>query len=331
MDKQIWLDRIRDKARAAAADAERFRLGRDAELFSSNEKVRDACKPLQLLSRLNLAQRIVFDADSGLQFRLGVETPVSGFGISDRVTPVSLSVHDSTYQPLDAEGSISNLTGGIRTILDSMSADPPRAVVLFSDGRQSGADLEMAATAARGVPVFTVGAAARSGLKDLSIQNASVASTAWVGEPFIFKADVRAVGFTQLRTTATITGGGPDETRSITFDDDRNAQVQFSRVINAPGNYRIALEVPSAPGRFHATTTESNDGSLSIRPRTPPARSPGRSSLHFPPPPRRRPHARPGKTRWPTSPVMRARFAGWLNPQADSSFDSTSWMRWCGA
>ena len=168
-DKQNWLDRLRDRARSAAAAAEQARIARDADLFRSNQNVREECKPLQLLSRLQLTEEVVFDSAGGLLTRLGAETAVLGFGISDQVTPISMSRYEPEYQPLTAQGSFSNLTGGVRAVLDSLGTPPPRAVVLFSDGRQTGEDTESPSAISQGVPIFTVGAASRSGIRDLTI------------------------------------------------------------------------------------------------------------------------------------------------------------------
>jgi hypothetical protein len=250
IDKQTWLDRIKDKARASASYAEQVRAGRDADLFRSNARVREACRPVQLLSRLQLAEAVVFDSEAGLLARLGVDTSVTGFGISDQVTPIAMRGHDSQYQPLLADGSISNLTGGIHAVLESLAVSPPRAVVLFSDGRQTGADVEISSATSQGVPIFTVGVASRSGIKDLSILNATVPASAMVGDTITLKAELRANGFTGTSSTLTITGGGPDETRPITFAEDRPITVPFNRVFTKPGIQRITLELASEPGEM---------------------------------------------------------------------------------
>lgn len=264
-ERQNWLDHVRERARGAAASAEQMRFSRDAELFRSNPQVREACQPLQTLDRLQLSESAVFDVGGGLLARLGAGTSVLGYGISDAVTPIPVA---STEPPsLSADGSISNLTGGVRAVLDSLAVSPPRAVVLFSDGRQTGADPDTTAVAVHGVPVFTVDIASRSGIKDLTIENAFVPANAMVGETVSLRAEIRAPGFTGTTTTLTITGGGPDETRPITFTDDRPVSVQFNRRFTSAGVGHLALELGSVPGEM-AYDNNHIDRWITVAPRS---------------------------------------------------------------
>jgi hypothetical protein len=256
VDREGWLDHIRERARMAASYAEQARIASDGKLFQSDANVRDACRPLQLLSRLQLSESAVLDRHSGLLARLGAETSAMGFGISDKVTPIDLSASRPNNEQLAADGSISNLTGGIHAVLESLKAAPPRAVVLFSDGRLIAADQDAATFAAlQGVPIYTVGVATRSGLKDLSITNANAPSNASLGEAFTFTAEVRGFGIHGLTDTVTLTGGGPDETRQVTFTDDRPITLNFTRRFTEPGPQRLQLEIEPVPGEL---TTENN-------------------------------------------------------------------------
>jgi len=251
LDRETWLDRIRDRARAAATFAEQARVVSDGKLYQSNARVRDACQPLQSLSRLSLGESAVFDPDAGLLARLGAGTQVMGFGISDHVTPIDLSAGRANGEILNADGSASNLTGGLRAVLDSFKSAPPRAVVLFSDGRLTGADSDSATYAAlQSVPIYTVGVATRAGLKDLSITSAIAPSTAIVGETIAFNAQVRSFGMRGVTTNITVTGGGAGQTQSVTFPDDRPIDVGFYRRFDSPGPQRLTMEIAAIPGEL---------------------------------------------------------------------------------
>ena len=241
-DREGWLDRIRERARSAAASAEQARIASDGQLFRADQQVRDACRPLQGLSRLQLCESAVVDPTSGLLARLGADTPVLGFGISDQVTPIDLSLHRTDL--LTADGSISNLTGGIHAVLESLKSTPPRAVVLLSDGRLTDADTDGATFAAlQAIPIYTVGAATRSGLKDLSITNAIVPLTAIVGDTITLNAELRSFGIRGVTTTVTVTGGGPGKSRPISFPDDRTINLSFNRRFTTAGMQRLTLEI----------------------------------------------------------------------------------------
>lgn len=254
-DKQGWLDRLRDRARSVASGAEQLRFARDAELYRTDPAVRDACQPVAELSRLQLAEAMVFDTQAGFMHRLGYDTAMLGYGISDQVKAIAMRSGDSAYQPLEADGSVSNLTGGIAAVLASLSAVPPRAVVLFSDGRQTGADVDVASLASLGVPIFTVGSASRSGIRDLSIQNVSLPYYAFVNEPVTLRAEIHAPGLTGSSTHLTVTAGGATESRAITFGDEHPLMVQFDRRFPNTGPASVTMEVAGVPGEM---TLENN-------------------------------------------------------------------------
>jgi hypothetical protein len=249
-DKQGWLDRLRERARSVASGAEQLRFARDAELYRSDPAVREACQPVAELSRLQLAEAIVFDTHAGLIQQLGDDTAVLGFGISDQVKPIAMQHGDSAYQPLEADGAISNLTGGIAAVLSALSAAPPRAVVLFSDGRQTGADADVASLASLGVPIFTVGSASRSGIRDLSIQNVTLPNFAFVNEPVTLHADIHAPGLVGSSTQLTVTGGGATESRTLTITDEHPISVQFERRFPTAGPSQVTMEVAAVPGEM---------------------------------------------------------------------------------
>ncbi len=247
MDKENWLDHIREKSRTAAGDSEQVRMNSDGQLYQSDANIRDACLPLQSLSRLQISEAAVFDPDNGLLTRLGSDTSVRVFGISSQAAPINLANH--TAEPLNAEGAFSNLTGQIRSVLEGLKASPPRAVLLFSDGRQVNADTDAAVMSAiTAVPIFTVGICARSGLKDLSITSATVNATAGVGETVIFKAELRGIGMNGASTDVTFSNNGIEETRRVTFSNDQPIPLTYSVIARQPGLLRLGLDIAGLPG-----------------------------------------------------------------------------------
>jgi hypothetical protein len=254
VERDAWLDRIRDRARNAALFAEQARVASDGAIYRSDPQVRRVCEPLQRLCRLDLCETAMLDSASGLLPKLESSSPVQGYSVSDQVTPLDL--HAMQPGSLPADGTLSNFTGAMRLVLQSLKSDPPRAIVLFSDGRAVGADLDASTLASlQGVPIFTVGAAVHSGLKDLSIVSAITQSEATVGEKIAFTVEVRCVGMRGVSTSVKVTGGGAEETREAAFADERPVSLVFERQFSRPGLQAITLQVQAVPGE---ASTENN-------------------------------------------------------------------------
>jgi hypothetical protein len=124
-------------------------------------------------------------------------------------------------------------------------------VVIFSDGRMNGGDTDAATMAAvTGVPVYAVGVAARAGVRDISITNAVVPSTATVGETIPLNVEVRGVGMRGVSTDVTVTGGGDAETRWIRFEDDQRISLSFNRKFTVVGLGQLTVEVAPVAGEL---------------------------------------------------------------------------------
>ena len=81
VDRQEWLDNITAKSRGVAIDAETARLNSDTHLFQTDARIRDACLPLQSLSRVQISDAAVFDSVNGLLARLGVDAPFHAYAV----------------------------------------------------------------------------------------------------------------------------------------------------------------------------------------------------------------------------------------------------------
>jgi hypothetical protein len=164
-------------------------------------------------------------------------------------------------------------------------------VVLFSDGRQTGEETESAATVSQGVPIFTVGAVSRSGIRDLTILNVTAPSVATVGEMINVRVELRGPGFAGTLSSLTITGGGPDETRQITFTDTPMS-IQFNRQFDTAGLGHLTFELAAAPGEMSYDNNKTERW-IKVQPR-PTANRPGDHSTappSGPAPPATRPSA----------------------------------------
>ncbi len=249
-DQEVWLDHLAERAHAAATDAEQDRITNDSALYRSDVTVRDACEPLQSMSRLELSRTVAMDNTAGLASRLGPDVPVVVYTVGNRTAPVPASVLHASESAgaIAADGDSTNLTTGIHSALASLGNTPVRAIVLFSDGRQVDADSPQVPVT--GVPVFTFGAAARSGLRDLTITDVSLPSAVYVGETIDVRVLVRAIGLTGQSTVITLQNDGNTQSRVLKIGDDRPMPVDFKWTAKTGGAQRLVVEAARLPGEL---------------------------------------------------------------------------------
>lgn len=254
-----WLNRMRDRVKSAATEVEQATQAADEQLFRTEPQVHDASEDVAKLSRLELAEAAATQGAQSLRARLGSDVPVLGFGISDRVTPFSpyqATASATADTPLAATGTITNLTGGVRAVLDHLQGTAVRAVVLFSDGRQVGGDATVPSSlSASGVPVYTVGVAPPGGLKDVSIVNVTAPPSAFVGETITVRAHIRAIGLPQAQADVTFDAGAATQTRHVVFADEKSLTVEFTEKLTTPGPQKFSITVSKVPGE---ATDENN-------------------------------------------------------------------------
>ena len=95
--------------------------------------------------------------------------------------------------------------------------------------------------------MFAISLPPRDGLKDLSITNVTVASTAAVGETLNFKVDLRALGLNGASSELTFGDGSARETRRVMFSEERISQT-FAAVLKQPGTQRFTFDLDGVLG-----------------------------------------------------------------------------------
>ena len=260
VDRDAWLDRAGDRARAADAEAAAARLAADARLYDDDPAVRAAADAVARRTRAQLAVAAAFDPQAGLLARLGPDVPTVTYTVGDRVMAVS----DPSRLGAPV-GLSSNLAGGVRQVLERLGtaadAEPPRAIVLLSDGRQvSGAPPESVAAAAAGVPVFTVALASRSPSPNVAVTDLVVPRFTYPNEPATCRATLRPTALAGASTDVTFavtaagepssgepsSGPAPGEVRRVTFTDHPVTLV-FTWIPHAPGPARVSVRVKPVP------------------------------------------------------------------------------------
>src|SRR5204863_2117767 len=126
----------------------------------TNAEVRKVCDELAGLTRFELVEQALAHPRSGLLARLPDKAPLYGYAVGPDLSPIPL--RGPSGEPVrrllvDADGTRSDLTGGLRDALFQLRHQPIRAVLLFTDGRQVGAETSIASSLlGSSVPVYTV-------------------------------------------------------------------------------------------------------------------------------------------------------------------------------
>jgi hypothetical protein len=270
-----WVSAARDRIEQAGKALSAFQASSDARLFQSNTEIRDVCAALKTHTRFQLACSALLRPVDGLAARLGEKTPLRGFAFADDLSPLgpltpnpsaSLAASDSSgidddptnppptanaaLLPVSPDGGGTDLAGSVTAALARLDPRTVRAVVLFSDGREVGADVNRGvAPAASGVPVFTVAVAPAASPRDVCFGAVQLPHSAFVGETINIRAALRATGFTPEPGDVRLSlGGAPELARGKPGRArDGSPVAEFSVKLDQPGAQQITLSIPAAP------------------------------------------------------------------------------------
>ncbi|MDB5331980.1 MAG: hypothetical protein JWP03_3131 [Phycisphaerales bacterium] len=250
--RDAWRGQIPQKIALASAAITQFQSTSDDRLYQSNPEVRKACDAAAGLSRFALAEQALL-RPGGLLARAQRDIGVEAFGIADDVVELALMHDGQPAVTLDStpSGPGSDLTAGIAR---AVAGRPVRAVVLFSDGRQSGGDpTVVSGLTPNGVPVFTVSAAAPAPPRDLSFADVQVPDSVYAGQSVAIKATLRHQGFDGAKVEVHCKVGDlPEQVHAITLHDGQPATADFVAKTAAPGVQRVALSFAKAEGEASA-------------------------------------------------------------------------------
>jgi hypothetical protein len=278
-----WVGIARQRIKDAGDALSQFQVTSDARLFDADPEVRDICAALKGHTRFQLACAAVLRPVGGLAARLGDKTPLRGFAFADDLSPLgplrpnafaaltafpgnggmpdSSGFDDDPTNPppeganlsplpVSPDGGGTDLAGSVTAALARLDPRTVRAVVLLSDGRDVGGDVNHgAAPAASGVPVFTVAIAPDASPRDVSFGAVQLPRSAFAGETINVRATVRATGFTpdpgDVRLS--LADGPPREPRFKATGREGPQVAEFQVKLETPGVQQITVSIPPAP------------------------------------------------------------------------------------
>lgn len=239
--------------------AAQFQTESDEALYRSNPQVRATCDELAGLTRFGLVEQALVHAEGGLLARLPARAPLFGYAIGADVTPVPLRGGGEHVRRilLDPEGGKSDLTGGLREVMDLLRYQPVQSVVLFSDGRQVGAETSIASSLmGSGVRVYTVSPAPPikdAPVRDVAIDRVIMAQSLFVGETLNVTAELRWSGLSNKQTEVTLRAGAEQQRKIVRAED--KGPVHFAIQMTDAGPQEVTITAAPVEGEI---STENN-------------------------------------------------------------------------
>lgn len=144
-----------------------------------------------------------------------------------------------------------DLEGALDALSERVAGERLAGVVVLTDGLDRGLLRRRYQREERPVPprlpgpltIYQVGSA--GDLRDLVIRDVSAGGYAFRSEDFTITAQLDSVGYAGRRVTATLErDGAPVTARSVTLDDEGQAQVSFQVTPDAVGRFTFEVSVP---------------------------------------------------------------------------------------
>ena len=252
-----WQERASKAIAGLSALSGQFQSEADDELYRNNPAVRRVCDELAGLTRFDQAARAIVGERGGLLPQLPAKVLVYGYTVGPEVRTLPLRGSGKNVKRLtvvDADGAASDLTGGVRDVLDRLRQQKVSAAVLLSDGRQVGEEAVVAAgLAGGGVPIYTVLTAASPAdgrVRDTAIERIEMPSPAnvFAGESMHVTVHVAWNGMAKPgEVTVQI---GAYELRSPVEARPQNATrgtARFTLQFDESGPHRLTFSVPARP------------------------------------------------------------------------------------
>jgi len=203
--RQTWTDLVRNLGLLQSLVANSQEIA-DQQLYDSDAHVRRICNEIARQSRLQLAEEALI-RPGGLAEKLATSGPLSAYAIDQELRPVALDKLSgglANVRLLRADGKGSNLTSAVSAAEASASDRSVRAIVVFSDGRQTGRRGDVvSAMRPSGVPVYTVAMAAKT-VSDTWISNVTLPPSAFAGETVEGQVEVRRQNVSDAPNSVTI-------------------------------------------------------------------------------------------------------------------------------
>lgn len=232
--------------------AAQFQAETDDALYRSNEDVRAACDRLGAMHRLDLVEEALLNPSRGLLAAVPARAPLFGYSVGAGAVPLPLRSAGQVVRRLmlDPDDVRSDLSLGLRDVMEQLRHQPIQAVLLFSDGRQVGNDTSIASSlAGSSVPVYTIAAAPigpGAMVRDVGIEQIDMPASLFIGETLRVTASIGWSGMKSTPKEVVLQVG--EQTVRAPIREGRKPNVEVYLTVSEPGAQRVTLSVPAVEG-----------------------------------------------------------------------------------
>ena len=157
----------------------------------------------------------------------------------------------------EPDGRVSDIAGAVREALGLAAGRDVAAVVVLTDGRQTGGGGAVTAgLSAAGVPVFPVAVAPPGAVKDVSFGNVSLPASAFVGETITVRAELRPVGVKEFATELRAKAGDVEVAKPVAGREGKAGAAEFAVKLERAGTQQVTLVSKAVDGE---ATAENNE------------------------------------------------------------------------
>lgn len=270
---RAWLPGAREAIERLYQTAERHRTAAEQRMYDDDPSVRARASGLPEMSRLALVQQAIFQKRTGLLDRLPADMNVIGYGFAGDQKMLDLKqLAGEGGGSILANGARTDLAGALTEAMRQARKQPLEAVIVFSDGRQVGAEASMpSAIGGLDVPVLAVQAAPANALRDVSIAQVTVPSVLYPGQLMRVHAQVSliqpAVNPTDLAgvleeplpdhpvVTVTARAGDSTDAKPVELVPGQSVGVDFDLVVKGQGMVPVMVSTSTLAGE---ASTENN-------------------------------------------------------------------------
>lgn len=226
------------------------------------------------LDRLSLTQELLTRNEGEFLTQLLRQYQVRLYHFSETATPlVQNQVSDGSQlaaaieeiRQLRADGKQTRPAAALRKVLTELRGHPPSAAIVFTDGVASLSDTDLLSQAAKtarqqGIQIYPVGLGSDESARDVQLEDLAVDEIAFVGDPILFTARIRAYGcagetlLVQLRETndQKVIASQP----IIAGSDGQSVKVELLYTPTVAGEFDYRLEVALLPREANPDNNE---------------------------------------------------------------------------
>lgn len=215
--------------------------------------------------RINLVKAILTRRDGQFLNRLLERHKIRAYRFSETAVPLGSGEYLNAkgigdllplIDALEADGAQTRPGPSVRKVLDDLRGTPPSAVVILSDGITSTTDADRLSgvvdvAQSSLVPIFVVGVGSAEPARDVQLYDTLVDEVAFVGDPILFSAKVRAYEFQGQTIMVRLKDARTGETlatRQIEAGDDgQSAKVELIYTPPTEGEFEFTLQADALP------------------------------------------------------------------------------------